>query len=553
MCRFCQNIEDICLFEAPFDLNASDRSAAAPSLVYNYDQIATQLTDGFWSHFGGGPRRFDVTAGGTLFVDISALATNGQAMARQALEAWTAVTGINFVEVNSFAPANTTWSEIGDAAADQTTAYTMAAGDDFTGTLTTGADRDAIAVTLTAGQTVDIRLSGDGSAGNPTADPYLWLLDSAGNVLAENDDASGSDSALTFQAPSTGTYFLRAGSFADAHPGDYHLSVRETSATVDIVFNDDAAGAYATSSVSGGFIQSSFININANWAGGSARTDGYFFQTYLHEIGHALGLGHAGNYNGSASYANDAMYLNDSWQASLMSYFHQSENTWLNASFGYAITPMMADVIAIQNLYGTASANTGDTTYGNGSNAGTYLDTALNLSNPVTFTVYDTGGTDTFDYSSYTAHQSLDLRQETFSDLAGLRGNIGIARGTIIENGLTGGGNDTLVGNAADNYLAAGAGQDSVVGGAGNDAIRGGTGSDLLDGGDGFDFIEGGSGDNLISGGTGSDLLLGGDVTLQSLIEVFPGWTPPANVQALLDSADYMALWNDIMGDIAIA
>jgi hypothetical protein len=36
--------------------------------------------------------------------------------------------------------------------------------------------------------------------------------------------------------------------------------------------------------------------------------DSYSFQTYVHEIGHALGLGHGGPYNGSASYGLDNLY-----------------------------------------------------------------------------------------------------------------------------------------------------------------------------------------------------------------------------------------------------
>ena len=545
LCDTCQPWADECPYTYDTVVNPGGSGDTSSSeLVFTYDQIADQLTNGYW---GGSDRAFDTGADNTLYVDVTGLTAAGQTAALQALESWSLITGITFVETNSDTEPNTTFIETFDAPGTTSTSYSMNVGDDFLGTLSSGSDRDNVAITLTAGQTVTIELSGEGSGG--TADPFLWLQNSSGTVIVQNDDAVGRDSALTFQAQSSGTYYIQAGSFNNANPGDYRISVRENGQVADIIFDDENSGAYASSSVSGGVIRSAFINVDPNWAGGSARTDGYFYQTYVHEVGHALGLGHSGNYNGGATYGVDNSYANDSWQASVMSYFHQSENDTIDASFAYVITPQVADIIAVQNLYGVADVLTGDTTYGDGGNSGTYLDTALTLSNPVSFTVLDTGGTDTFDFSSYSAHQVMDLREEAFSDLAGLDGNIGIARGTVIENGHTGTGNDTITGNDADNGLSAGFGTDVVAGGAGHDAIRGGSGDDILGGDDGFDFIEGGTGNNTINGGAEGDLLIGGDVTLDVLVMIFPTWTPPANAQNLLDNGDYAELWADILDD----
>ena len=559
MCTLCQKFQpwaDDCFYAGlggasgagSGGSSGSGESSGLPT--YTYDQIADFLTTGYWG--GGNSRSFDASPGDTLHVDITDLATNGQDMARAALDAWAMVTGFTFVEVDTDTPPTNTTSEGADAAADTSTAYSMNVGEDFLGNLSTGSDQDAIAITLTAGQSVYISHSGEGSG--ETTDPYLWILDSSGNVVAQNDDANGRDSALTYQAAYTGVHYIRAGSYASAYPGDYRITVRETSQTADIVFDDSDSGAYASSSVFGNTIQSSFVNVNANWAGGSNRIDGYFYQTYVHEIGHALGLGHAGPYNGSATYGSDNIYDNDSWQASIMSYFHQTENTEVDASFAYVTGPQVADILAIHDLYGApTTAMAGNTTYGDNANTGTYLDTVHALSNPVSYTVYDTDGTDTFDFSSYSAHQVLDLREEQFSDLAGYDGNVGIARGAVIENGLTGQGDDTITGNDAANGLSAGMGTDIVDGGAGNDAIRGGSGNDDLNGEDGFDLVEGGTGNNLIEGGAGGDLLIGDGLTLDILAILYPTYTPPAQAQTWLDNGDYVTLWDDILDDQGIA
>lgn len=98
-----------------------------------------------------------------------------------------------------------------------------------------------------------------------------------------------------------------------------------------------------------------------------------------------------------------------------------------------------------------------------------------------------------------------------------------------IEDVTTGGGNDTLTGNASDNVLDSGPGNDVLNGNAGNDTLsaagfffggpgpsdddtaNGGDGADTVDGGPGVDALTGGPGDDTVTGGEGNDTSVAGD------------------------------------------
>ncbi len=179
----------------------------------------------------------------------------------------------------------------------------------------------------------------------------------------------------------------------------------------------------------------------------------------------------------------------DSVEYSIMSY-----RSYIGAGTGglsiangsYPQTLMMYDIAALQEMYGPNwNTNSGDTIYKWSSTTGQMsingAGQATPLANKIFATLWDGGGRDTYDFSNYTTNLSVNLQPGAWSivsttQLANLggghnaTGNIANAlqyhgsNASLIEDAIGGSGNDTIVGNAADNRITGGAGNDFLDG-----------------------------------------------------------------------------------------
>ncbi len=239
-------------------------------------------------------------------------------------------------------------------------------------------------------------------------------------------------------------------------------------------------------------------------------------QILQHELGHSLGLSHphtAYNFNTGVAtltvdYAatkdlgfaqlgfrtNSAADMNKEY-FTIMSYDDQMSLLPGSSVVFHAYTPMILDVIALQQAYGEGAG-----THGSGNDT-------ITAGNAGYRTYFDKGGIDTIDLSMYTdgAYLNMGVTITGAAHLVGVAMSVYDAENTIIYAGdpahlrwfygeyenATGSLNiDFIQGNALDNVIDGQGGGDFIGGGDGNDTLNGGDGNDELYGEAGNDLFD---------------------------------------------------------------
>ena len=345
-------------------------------------------------------------------------------------------------------------------------------------------------VTSGVGYTYSVTDSSDGTAGNSLVNSagdaailqsMMDLWDKAGAFTYERVDETSANGTTT-----VGEIRMRGLNMGGTSAGYAAIAAFPTGSNWV-----RGADAWFTTGYMGPFVKG-----NSNWS------------TFLHEIGHAMGLSHPHSGSQSGATLGD---FDDIRRRSIMSYVKNDRNYYfvnsggsLSASQIHPGTPGIFDIQTIEYFYGTSTdTNLGDTTY-------SYVDKPIMLE-----TIIDSGGSDTIDASNQTEEVRINLNggtassigqwsraeqisyyealglassaamQSTFNTYDSLaqsgyasphnkgwyegEDNLAIAFSSVIENAKGGTKADSIVGNSASNQITGNGGNDTLDGAGGTD------------------------------------------------------------------------------------
>jgi Ca2+-binding RTX toxin-like protein len=342
-----------------------------------------------------------------------------------------------------------------------------------------------------------------------------------GALWAANGAAAAYASALASWAAVADIHFQAA---TQAYTGTGSRAGYDFVGQLTTTLPDDVLGQHTlptTADMVGQFNSTiSYFTTASNQAGGLS------YLTFVHELGHGIGLLHphadepGDNYFpgvGDDAFSTGDFGLNQG-VFTVMTYNDGYAEVGISpsADFGWETGPGAFDIAAVQYIYGA------NMTTATGANV--YAIPTLNQAGTGWTAIWDAGGTDTLSAQASQLDAIINLRPATLlyeeggggfvSRNGGVLGGFTIANGVVIENAIGGSGDDLLTGNSANNNLNGGAGWDTVDYSHVTTAVTVNlaTGSATGDGSDTLTGIEhaiGGSGNDILRAFGGTNITNG--------------------------------------------